>query len=195
MPYLLRTALLLGLPLLAAQLASAAPTNEYGSVQADKSSLTFVAKQMGVGVEGKFRRFSTQLAFNPAKPESARAEIEVDLASIDAGSAEANDEVVGKQWFNTKVYPSAKFVASSVKALGGNRYQVSGKMSIKGRSQELTAPFTLTPQGNQAAFDGAFILKRADFAIGEGIWADFDTVANEIQIRIHLLANSSPSKK
>lgn len=190
----LLAALLLSLPLLAGT-AHAAAATEYSGIQLDKSSLSFVFKQMGVGVEGKFRRFNSQVAFNPAKPEGAKAEIEVDLASIDAGSAEANDEVVGKLWFNTKVYPTAKFVASNVKALGGNRYQVSGKMIIKGRSQELSAPFTLTPQGTQAALDGAFTIKRADFAIGEGMWADFSAVANEIQIKVHLLANGAPAKK
>lgn len=187
--------LLLGTLLTFGALPAAHAASEYSGIQADKSSLVFVFKQMGVAVDGKFRRFSAQLAFNPAKPEAAKAELDVDLTSIDAGSAEANDEVLGKQWFNTKAYPSAKFVASSIKALGGNRYQVSGKMSIKGRTQDISAPFTLTPQGNQAALDGAFILKRADFAIGEGPWADFGTVANEIQIKVHLLANSSPAKK
>ncbi len=187
--------LLLGSLLALASLGNAHASSDYSSIQADKSSLAFVFKQMGVSVDGKFRRFSAQLAFNPAKPETAKAELDVDLTSIDAGSAEANDEVLGKQWFNAKVYPSAKFVASNIKAIGGNRYQVTGKMSIKGRSQDVSAPFTLTPQGNQAALDGAFVLKRADFAIGEGPWADFGTVANEIQIKVHLLANSGPGKK
>jgi polyisoprenoid-binding protein YceI len=98
--------------------------------------------------------------------------------------------VAGKQWFNTKAFPSARFVSSAVKPLGGNRYEVSGKLTIKGRSQEVTAPATFTPQGAAAAFDGSLTIKRADFAIGEGPWADFGTVANEIQIRFHILASS-----
>jgi hypothetical protein len=49
---------------------------------------------------------------------------------------------------------------------------------------------TITIKGNAATFDGAFVLKRADFAIGEGPWAAFDTVANEIQIKFHLLATT-----
>jgi polyisoprenoid-binding protein YceI len=63
-------------------------------------------------------------------------------------------------------------------------------MTIKGRTQNITAPFTFSPQGNTAIVDGAFVLKRADFAIGEGSWADFGTVANEIQIKFHFLANA-----
>jgi len=61
-------------------------------------------------------------------------------------------------------------------------------MSIKGRTQTVTAPFTLNQQGSNAIVDGAFVLKRADFAIGEGSWSDFGTVANEIQIKFHFIA-------
>lgn len=56
--------------------------------------------------------------------------------------------------------------------------------------QIVSAPFTLSQQGNTAVVDGMFTLKRPDFAIGEGAWADFATVANEIQIKFHFLANT-----
>lgn len=162
---------------------------EFNAVQADKSSLGFVYKQMGVPVEGRFRKFAARISFDPAKPTAARAALDVDLAGIDAGSAEANDEVAGKAWFDAKNHPQARFVSSAVKALGGNRYEVAGTMTIKGRSREISAPFTLTPQGNNALLEGSFVLKRADFAIGEGMWADFGTVANEIQITFRFLAS------
>lgn len=170
-----------------AQVALAA---EYNQIQADKSSIAFGYKQMGVSMDGKFRKFASQLSFDPAKLAAAKATIDVELASIDTGSSEADDEVAGKQWFNTKAYPTAHFVSSGVKAVGGNRYEVAGKLTIKGRTQDIVAPVTFNPQGKQAAFDGSFSFKRADFAIGEGPWAAFDTVANEIQIKFHLLANS-----
>jgi len=162
---------------------------EFNAVQTDKSAITFAYKQMGVGMDGHFKKFSVQLSFNPAKPAAAKATLDVDLASIDTGSSEANDEVAGKQWFNTKAFPTAHFASSSVKALGGNRYEVAGQLTIKGRNQTVTAPTTVTVQGKAASFDGTFTLKRADFAIGEGPWADFGTVANDIQIKFHILAN------
>lgn len=164
---------------------------EFGSVQSDKSTLTFAFKQMNVGMNGKFGKFDAKLAFDPAKPESAKASLDVDLASIDTGTDEGNDEVAGKLWFNTKAFPTARFVASSVKPLGGNRYDITGDLSIKGRTQKVSAPTTVTVQGNTASFDGAFVIKRADFAIGEGTWADFSTVANEVEVKFHLLATAS----
>lgn len=164
-------------------LAWSANAVEFNAVQADKSSLAFVYKQMGVPVEGRFKKFAARVRFDPAKPAAAEAVLDVDLASIDTGSAEADAEVAGKDWFDTKNNPQAKFVSTGVKVLGGNRYEATGRMTIKGRTQNVTAPFTFTAQGNAGVFEGAFVLKRADYGIGSGIWADFGTVANEIQIK------------
>ncbi|MCX7147204.1 MAG: YceI family protein [Sulfuritalea sp.] len=161
---------------------------EFNQFQANKSALSFVSKQMNVPVEGQFKSFRGKIAFDPAKPAAAKAEFEIDLASIDAGSKDANDEVATKAWFDTKAFPIAKFTATSVKPLGNNRYEVAGKMSIKGRTLDLITPVTLRQEGNSASFEGSLVLKRADYAIGEGMWADFGTVANEVQIKFRLVA-------
>jgi len=161
---------------------------EYTQVQADKSSIQFTYKQMGVAVDGRFKRFSSQIAFDPAKPATARAAFDVELASVDTGAAEGDEEVAGKAWFNTRAFPTARFVSGSVKALGGNRYEVAGQLSIKGRTQDVVVPATFTAQGNSGVFDGSFTIRRADFAIGEGSWAKFDVVANDVQIRFRISA-------
>lgn len=181
--------------LAAACLALPAQAVEYAAVQAEKTQVAFTYRQMNVPVDGKFRKVDAAIAFDPTKPQAARASLEIDLASIDAGSQEANDEVASKLWFNTKAFPKATFVSSGVKALGNNRFEVSGKLTIKGRTQEATAPFTFKQEGANGVFDGAFTLKRADFAIGEGMWADFGTVANEIQIKFHVVAAPAAAKK
>lgn len=178
----------LALALLAA--TSLARAEEFTAVNGGKSSIAFVYRQMGVPMEGRFGRFAAQLKFDPAKPAAASAAIEVDLASIDAGSPEANDEVAGKQWFDTKAFPTARFVAGTIRPLGGNRYEAAGKLSIKGRTQDIVAPFAFTSQGRSGIAEGTLTIKRADYAIGEGAWADFGTVANEVQIRFRLQAEA-----
>lgn len=170
--------------------ALSAQAAEFTQVQADKSAINFTYKQMGVAVDGKFKRFSSQLAFDPARPASASASFDVELASVDTGAPEGDDEVAGKPWFNTKAFPSARFVSTGVKPLGGNKYEVTGQLSIKGKTQPVVVPATFTAQGKTAAFDGSFTIRRADFAIGEGSWAKFDIVANDVLIKFHITANS-----
>ena len=176
-------------------LAGAAQAVEFKQVDSARSSLAFSSKQMGVPVPGSFKKFTTQIAFDPAKPTAASTTLEIDLASIDAGSKDANDEVVGKQWFNVKAFPTAKFVSTGVRALGGNKYEALGKMTIKGQTRDVVAPFTFKQEGASGVFDGGFVLKRMDFGIGEGPWADVSAVANEIDIKFHVVANAAPTKK
>jgi len=168
----------------------AAHAVEYKAIQPEKSKVTFQYKQMGVAMDGQFKKFAAQLNFDPAKPAAAQAQIEIDLASIDAGSSDADDEVVGKTWFNVKAFPKATFVAKQIKATGANQFEVTGALTLKGKSQDIKFPLKLTAQGNAAVFSGGFVMRRADFAIGEGMWAKFDVVANDIQVNFQLTAIS-----
>jgi len=175
---------------LAAALPFAAHAAVFNQVQADKSAINFVYKQMNVAVEGKFNRFSSQLSFDPAKPTAAKASFDVELASVDTGASEGDQEVAGKPWFNIKVFPSARFVSGTVKALGGNKYEVAGQLSIKGMTQDVVVPATFTTQGNSGVFEGSFTIRRADFSIGEGSWAKSDIVANDVLIKFRIASAS-----
>jgi len=166
----------------------AAHAVEYKTVALDKSKITFNYKQMGVAIDGQFKKFSTQLNFDPAKAANAKATIEIDLASVDAGSSEADDEVVGKSWFNVKSFPKATFVSTQVKPAGPNQFDVTGKLTIKGQTRDVAFVLKHTPQGSNGLLSGGFTIKRGDFTIGEGPWAKFDIVANDIQVNFQLTA-------
>ncbi len=183
------------LVLLGASCASPAFAVEYNQVQANESTVTFGYKQMGVAGEGRFRRFSAQVAFDPAKPANAKAYIGIDLSSIDTGLKDADEEMQGSLWFNTKVFPVATFVSTGVQALGGNRYQLNGTLSIKGKALDMSVPVTFQPQDAGGAFDGALAIKRLAFAVGEGEWADTAAVADEVQIKFHFVVQATPARK
>lgn len=179
---------LLPLGLLLAALLPAAGAAEYRTVLPAQSGIGFVFTQMGVNVSGRFKKFSARLQFDPARPALGQAAIDVDLASVDTGSEEGDDAVAGREWFNTRAFPTAHFESTAVKALGGNRYQLAGKLSIKGHTRDVVVPASFAVQGAIGVFTGAFTLHRADFAIGEGEWAAFDTVANEVQVNFRITA-------
>ncbi|QEL64826.1 hypothetical protein OTERR_13500 [Oryzomicrobium terrae] len=183
-----RLILALGSSLLALGSLSAAHAAEFTQVSADKSQITFVSKQMNVPVDGRFKRVDAQVKFDPAKPETAQAKIEVDLASIDTGNAEADGEVKGKPWFNTAAFPKAVFTAASVKKLADGRFEAHGPLSIKGISRDVVAVFTVRPEGNGAWFDGGFTLKRLPYKIGEGSWSDPSVVADDVQVKFKFYA-------
>ena len=168
---------------------------EYNQVITDKSAISFGYKQMNVSLDGKFKKFNAQIDFDTAKPEQAQAKFDIDVASIDTGSSDGDDEVVGKAWFNTKAFPKASFVSTGIKSLGANHFEVQGKLTIKGKTLPVSAPFTFKAESANAIFDGAFNIKRIDYAIGEGEWADEATVANQVQIKFHITVAAAAVKK
>lgn len=174
---------------LAAMLAPATHATTYSQVLHDQSSIEFSYSQMGVPMDGRFRRFSSQLSFDPAQPAAAKVAIDVDLASIDTGTPELDTEAAGKDWFNLESFPTARFVATGVKPLGGNRYSVAGKLTIKGRSKDVVVPATFATKGNTGVFAGQFTIRRGDFAIGDGAWSAFDIVANDVTVKFRVTAS------
>jgi polyisoprenoid-binding protein YceI len=168
--------------------ATTAHAVEYGEVQPDKSRIAFDYQQMGVAMQGTFGKFASALRFDPAAPQTASARIEVELASVDTGSEEGDDEVARKTWFDTKGFPVARFESSTVKPLGENQYEVAGKLTIKGTTKDVVVPATFTPQGGSGVFEGALTIRRGDFSIGEGAWKAFDVVANDVVIRFRITA-------
>src|SRR3982750_4486059 len=73
----------------------------------DKSRITCVSRQMNVPVEARFRKFTADINFDPARPETAKARIEIDMDSFDIDNAEVNDEAKDKAWFDARTFPKA----------------------------------------------------------------------------------------
>lgn len=161
---------------------------EYNTVDADASTLGFSFSQMGVTLDGSFPTFDATVQFNPDQPEAAHATIEVPIASIDTGSEEGDEEARAKTWFHTEAHPTARFESTQVRAVGDNTFEVTGNLTIKGNTREITTPVTYTPGDDAATLDGSFEIQRGDFAIGEGIWADDEVVAHDITINFHVVA-------
>ncbi|MFG6448736.1 YceI family protein [Roseateles sp. BYS180W] len=150
------------------------------------SEITFTSKQMGVAVEGRFKRFEAQLNFDPKRPEAGRVSFQIDLTSATLGDAMFDAELAKPVWFDTARSRMAVFQSSQIKPLGNNRFEVLGKLQIKGQVRELSVPLTLSSSKNQTLASGQVQIRRLDFRIGEGEWADTSMVANEVQVRFKL---------
>ncbi|MNR58534.1 hypothetical protein D3C85_1795590 [compost metagenome] len=81
----------------------------------------------------------------------------------------------------------ATFESTSIKAQGDNRYTITGKLSLRGLTREVSVPVLLKSESAIGIFEGQLVLKRDDFKIGEGEWAD-SVVSNDINIRFRMVA-------
>jgi polyisoprenoid-binding protein YceI len=157
-----------------------------------KSEIAFTMKQMGVNFDGRFKAWKADIVFQPAALDKAKAVIDVDLASVDLASSDSEDEARGPLWFNTTKFPVAHFASTSFRNLGGDRYEVAGKLSLKGITHDIVVPIVVKadPAGTRTA-EGVFSLKRLEYRIGEGEWADTGTVADDIRVRVRVVLQGS----
>ena len=103
------------LPALALGALLGAPAFAQQKLVPAQSEISFVSKQMGVPVEGRFKKFDAQITFDPAKPEASKMAFTIDVASAAFGAPETDAELPKATWFNTSKFPQATFQSSAVK--------------------------------------------------------------------------------
>lgn len=150
------------------------------------SDITFTFKQMGVPVDGHFKRFDAQLAFDPKKPEAGKVSLAIDLSAATLGDPQFDAELLKPEWFNAKKVPQATFQSTTIKALGGGKFEAAGKLSIKGQVRDVVVPVTLTQAAGTTTATGVVAIKRLDYNIGDGEWKDTSMVANDVQVKFKL---------
>lgn len=188
---MLKKLLLIGVATFTAHLVSAqTASNTIQKIISAQSDIAFVSKQLGVPVEGHFKKFDATLNINAAKPEASHMSLVVDTASASLGAPETDAELPKANWFNVSKFPQATFTSSAVKNLGGGKWEVAGKLAIKGNSRDVVVPVAITQTGAlpnlSTVAQGNLVIKRLAFKIGENEWADTSMVADDVQVKFKL---------
>jgi polyisoprenoid-binding protein YceI len=175
------------LTLLAAVATPLLAQTPVAQLQTAGSEISFTTKQMGVPVEGKFSKFSAQITLDPKKPEAGNVSFSIDTGSARFGSTELDVETPKATWLNVPKFPQASFQSSALKAAGPGKFEVTGKLNIKGSTQNVVVPVTVTQAAGTSTASGSFVIKRLDFKIGEGEWTDTSMLSNDVVVRFKLL--------
>ncbi|MFZ5638538.1 MAG: YceI family protein [Pseudomonadota bacterium] len=176
----------LAFPVLLAALLPVAPAFAADYVQSAGSSLEFAGSYQGEGFKGRFPGFVTTFAFDPAKPAGSKLDVIIPLATATAGNPDYDGELRGAAFFNSKQFPRARYTATKFRSLGGNRFAADGVLSLRGVNKPVTLTFIWTP-GAKPVLSGDAVVKRLDFGVGGGEWADTDTIPNDIRIKTRVV--------
>lgn len=149
-------------------------------------SLTFAGAYMGEGFDGRFERFEPVIRFDPAALENARFEVQVDVASARTGNEEYDSTLHGEEFFDSRNHPQALFIARTFRSTGPDTFEADGELTLHGKTVRVPFPFKFVIDGDSARLSAEVTLKRLDFDIGTGDWADTDLVANEVKVAVDL---------
>ena len=157
------------------------------------STLGFSATYDGEAFAGNFTKFTPVIRFDPAQPTTGLFDVRIALASASTKNDERDETLRGGDFFNVAKFAEGRYVASKFRPLGGQRFAADGNLTLRGVTKPVTLTFTWTP-GAKPVLDGTAIVKRLDFQVGTGDWADVATLPNEVKVSTHLVLAPAMSK-
>lgn len=178
--------LVLALVLAALAFALPAAARDW-NVDAARSTLGFAGTYQGEAFDGAFRRFAAKIAYDPADLAHARFDVTVDLASADTQNAERDQMLPGADFFDVAKFPRARFVSTAFRKAADGTVLADGTLTLRGVSRPVTLAVKFAPAGGGATLDVAATLKRLDFGVGGGDWADTSVIADAVTVKSHLV--------
>lgn len=182
----------------AAQAQKAAAASEHLPILQllPESSIAFTAEQIGVPLQGRFRTFAADVQLDPNRTDAAAlaaaaVALTVDTHSITVGVADTDKELIGAAWFGGSANGQSKqanFTSSLVTSPADGVFEITGMLTIKGKSHAVTTVATAetTPSGKWLV-TGSFPLQRLAFDIGTSPWDDTSIVADKVDVQYSLL--------
>jgi polyisoprenoid-binding protein YceI len=152
---------------LAATTAGAAETFTFDKVHSD---VGFQIRHFVSKVRGRFTDYDGTIVVDKAKPEASSVELTIKAASIDTDNENRDKDLRGPNYFDVEKFPEITFKSSKVTPKGGDRYDVTGTLTMHGVSKEITLPVSYlgtvdSGRGVKAGFETAITLNRKDFGI------------------------------
>lgn len=135
-----------------------------------KSLLSFIgAKGSLVSHEGKFTDYTFSFA-SPGKIEDGAINLSINISSMLTDSESLTEHLIGDRFFDAANHPTATFASESIQALGDDKYNVSGNLTLKGLTKSITFGSIITDRYMVMKYD----LDRTQFNVGppaEGVKA------------------------
>lgn len=155
-------------------------------VDTTHSALAFTGTYQGESFEGRFKRFDARISYDPANLAHAKFDVTVGIASVDTANTERDRALPDKAFFDTAQFPRAHFATTRFRKGANGEVLADGTLSLRGISRPVTLVVKFVQQGSGAVLDVITTLKRLDFGIGSGDWADTSLIGNEVTVHGHL---------
>lgn len=150
------------------------------------STLTFTNTYQNVEYTGQFRRFDAAIDYDPNDLAHAKFDVTIDITSLDTQNSERDQTALGADFFDTAKFPRAHFVTTAFRKAADGKVVAEGVLTLRGVSKPVALTVSFKPDGNTATLDVTAQVKRLDFGIGAGQWADPSMIGDGVTVRGHL---------
>lgn len=148
---------------------------------ADKSNVSFSIKNFGVGTGGQFTGLEGTIVFDKASPEKSSFDVTVNAASVNTDNSARDNHLRKEEYFDVEKFPKISFKSAKISSKGSG-YAVTGTLTIKGTSKNISFPFTAVQAGDELQLGGSFQIDRRDYKVGGNSMVLGDKVTVTLQV-------------
>ncbi len=153
--------------------------------------LAFTVDWNGTPINGTFRRWNSDIRFSPKDLAQSRIRVTIDVGSASTADNQRDDMLLGESFLNAAAHPKAVFNSSSIRLLNGDHYSARGTLDMNGKAHPVTLNFKLKIDGARAEVAGSSSLRRTQFGVGSGEWAETNEVADTVLITFDFTARAA----
>jgi polyisoprenoid-binding protein YceI len=142
------------------------------AIDAAHSRFGFVARHaMVTKVRGSFNEYEGTATIDGATPSNSSVRVTIEATSIDTRNAQRDDHIRANDFLDIATYPQITFVSTAVAHTGGDDFEVTGDLTIRGVSKPITLPLEFQgaatdPFGNaRIGFEGSVVINRKDWGV------------------------------
>jgi len=146
------------------------------------SALQFTIQNFGFDVTGTFTGLKGNIKFDPQNPAESTFDVTIDANTVNTDNSLRDSHLRDNSYFDVKNYPAIRFVSTKVTGKNG-AYMISGKLTIKKQTKDISFPFTASPANDGYLFKGTFKINRKDFDVG-----GTSTISNELEVALNIVA-------
>ena len=142
-------------------------TNSFAQLKpiADKSEINFTIKNFGLNTNGSFSGLKGTIQFDSTKLSSTSFNISVAANTVNTGVDARDSHLKKEEYFDADKYPTISFKSTEIKKTS-NGFVVSGSLTIKSTTKNISFPFSVKPQSGGLLFTGNFTINRKDYDVG-----------------------------
>ena len=156
------------------------------------TQVEFSAKHLGMmTVRGHFAEVTAGGTVDPEHPESTQVEATINTSSIRTHNEQRDKDLRSSNFLEVDKYPTMTFKSTRIEHLGGDKYRVTGDLTIKGTTRPVTlsavkyGEFNDPRMGHRIGYAAQTQINRKEFGMRFDAMLDGKfIVSDEIQINI-----------
>ncbi len=163
------------------------------------SNVKFNVTHMVVSeVEGSFKLFDGTMENSKPDFSDAKINFKVDVASIDTDNENRDKHLKGDDFFNAEKFPAMQFKSTSFTPAGGNKYKLTGNLTIRDVTKPVVFDVTYGGQANnqgktKTGFKAKTTINRFDYGLkwDKATEAGGLVVSKEVEMLLNIQMNKA----